>query len=299
MNSKSAENKRPNPDSGYKNAQILASSHYENFPVAGLLIPKNLRQDVAIIYWFARTADDLADENEFPAEHRMEALDAFEERFHALMNGAYQNDFEAALHATIQSRNLTPELFLALLTAFRQDVVKKRYATMHELMDYCSRSANPVGRLLLELYGIRDAAAAERSDAICTALQLTNFWQDVSVDILKGRIYVPQDYMEEYGVTVEMFHRKGDTSAELRLCMAELISYTETLFEKGEGLLPYLSFRFRWEIALTIEGGRKILAKIKKIKYNTVPNRVRLRFHNIFELIIRSFIVCSISRRMP
>jgi squalene synthase HpnC len=274
---------------GYLEALRLAAAHYENFPVVSFLIPKHLRKDVAMLYWFARTADDIADEGELSIKHKLETLDAFEVRFSKLIEGDYETNVEAALDATIQSRQLTPKYFTDLLSAFRQDITKTRYADMVELLDYCRRSANPVGRLMLEVFDIRDEKAREYSDAVCTALQLTNFWQDVSVDIAKGRVYIPVDMMEKYHVTESMIISRKQT-AEYKSCMCELVRYTQELFAKGIKLLPFLSNRFRLEIAWTINGGRKILAKIEKINYYTVSERVELSRPDIIGIILKSLV---------
>ena len=161
------------------------------FPVVSILVPKNLRKHVAIIYWFARTADDFADEGNMSEDERIEKLNDFENSLNDLLNGKFKSPFEQALHQTIKQKNLTPQLFFDLLKAFKQDVVKKRYNDFDEVLDYCNCSANPIGRLILELFDIRNEEAFNYSDKICTALQLTNFYQDIEIDYEKGRIYFP------------------------------------------------------------------------------------------------------------
>ncbi|MEJ2618402.1 MAG: squalene/phytoene synthase family protein, partial [Ignavibacteriaceae bacterium] len=176
-------------DNPVKESLSLSKNHYENFPVVSFLVPKHLRKDVAIIYWFARTADDFADEGNLLPEERLRKLNEFEHRLTSLLKGNCEGDIEFALNKTIKERNLTPKYFYDLLKAFKQDVVKKSYENFEELLDYCNYSANPVGRLILELNDIRNDEAFGYSDKICTALQLTNFYQDIKVDYLKGRIY--------------------------------------------------------------------------------------------------------------
>ena len=183
-------------DKAYKSALALARSHYENFPVVSFLIPKRQRKHIAIIYRFARTADDIADEGELSGEERIKKLDELEKKIDEIVTGAYKNDFDAALGETVKVNKLSPENLKNLLKAFKQDVIKKKYENFDEVLSYCKYSANPVGRLILELNKIRNVKAIEYSDSICTALQLTNFIQDIEIDYSKGRIYLPQDEME-------------------------------------------------------------------------------------------------------
>lgn len=156
----------------------LTRDHYENFPVVSFLIPKKYRKEIAIIYWFARTADDIADEGEFSSDDRLEKLEQFEKQFlESLENGSGNSNFNL-LSSVIKKNNLSTDCFTDLLSAFKQDVIKTRYSNYQEILDYCKRSANPVGRILLELFKVHDAEAINCSDKICTALQLTNFYQD-------------------------------------------------------------------------------------------------------------------------
>ena len=192
-------------ESAYISAEIFARAHYENFPVISFLIKKDLRKHVAVLYWFARTADDIADDPNLPDDEKIIKLNHFEGRLTSLLKGNCENDYEIALHNTITIMHLTPELFYDLLSAFRQDLTKKRYQSFDELLDYCKYSANPVGRLILELYGITDNLAFHYSDKICTALQLINFYQDVKIDISMNRLYFPLDEMSMFSVTENMF----------------------------------------------------------------------------------------------
>ena len=192
----------------YKLALDFTRKHYENFPVVSFLIPRDLRKHVAIIYWFARTADDIADEGKLSTGERLKKLDDFEEGFKRVLNGNYKSEYESVLHQTIKEKGLNPEHFTNLLKAFRQDVTKKEYANSEELLGYCQNSANPVGRLILELHGIRDENANIYSDNICTALQITNFLQDVTEDFEKGRIYLPQDELARFEINKIMFEER-------------------------------------------------------------------------------------------
>ncbi|PJA98499.1 MAG: squalene synthase HpnC, partial [Ignavibacteriales bacterium CG_4_9_14_3_um_filter_30_11] len=191
------EKQKFNIDSAYKISLDLAKSHYENFPVVSFLIPKEQRKHIAIIYWFARTADDIADEGNINNEERLKKLDELSDRIISISKDKILNEFDAAFLNTIRTKNLSPENLINLLIAFKQDVTKKRYENFDEVLNYCKNSANPVGRLILELNNINDEKAKVFSDNICTALQLTNFIQDIEIDYKKGRIYLPQDEMKK------------------------------------------------------------------------------------------------------
>lgn len=280
-----------NINSGYTKALALAKSHYENFPVVSVFIPKELRKHVAVIYWFARTADDFADDETIPAEQRMQLLISFEERLKNTLANNPAEDLDAALYNTITEKDLNPDYFLALLSAFKQDVIKTRYNRFSEVLDYCSRSANPVGRLLLELFGLHHPETVKYSDKICTALQLANFWQDVSFDIKKDRIYIPFDYMDKFAVTEDdifKFEKTSIGSRKLKNCVKELVLLTDGMFSEGEKLIPFLEGLFKYEILWTVLGGRKVLDKIKKIDYNVVRERVSLSKTDLLQLGIES-----------
>jgi len=259
-------------EKGYKSALILAQTHYENFPVVSLLIPKKIRKHVAIIYWFARTADDLADEGNEREEVRLKNLDDFELNLQNLLNGNAKNEYEFALVNTIREKKLSQQHFFYLIKAFKQDVVKKRYRNFYEVSDYCQHSANPVGRLILELFDIRDEKAFEYSDKICTALQLTNFLQDTVIDYNNGRIYLPEDEMKKFGVTEKLFEQK-DNCDNLKLLIKYNTDRIQKLFDEGKKLLPLLRGRLKYEIIWTVKGGEEILEQIKNNDYNVITYR--------------------------
>ncbi len=287
-------------ESGYSKAMSLAKSHYENFPVVSVLIPKELRKHVAVIYWFARTADDFADDETLSAEVRMKLLTQFELRLKKTLSGDPSEELDAALLNTVNERNITGQYLYDLLSAFKQDVIKTRYATLEDLLDYCRRSANPVGRLMLELFGLHNQTTVELSDKICTALQLANFWQDVSLDIKKERIYVPQSYLHKFAVSEDevMYPEKsGPNARKFKNCMHELVNITDQMFLDGEALIPLLKGVFKYEIIWTVLGGRKILEKIRKIDYNVHCERVRLSKFELLQLGISSFFYGSSQRR--
>jgi squalene synthase HpnC len=278
-----------NIEIGYREAYNLAKMHYENFPVISMLLPRRLRKDVAIIYWFARTADDFADEGSIEAPERTKSLMDFEERFKSLLNNEPSNNFDAALKNTIVSKKLTHSNFFNLLKAFKQDVTTSRYATFSEVLEYCSCSANPIGRILLELFNIRNEKAFYFSDKICTALQLTNFIQDTEIDFGKGRIYYPKDEMDKFGVTDTEFEMKKN-SLNLKMLIEFSVGRVQSLFDEGKGLFEFLSGRFKYEIDWTIRGGEEILNKIRGADFDVFTRRPVLKKSDHFKLIFKSLI---------
>ena len=276
-------------DSGYRKALELAKTHYENFPVVSLLIPAKYKNDIAIIYWFARTADDFADEGNDSSSVKLEKLRAFEERLRSLLNDNPATELEAALRNTIINRKLKPEHFFNLLIAFKQDVIKNRYKDFSELLGYCSNSANPVGRILLELFDIRNDKAFYYSDKICTALQITNFVQDTKIDFNKGRIYYTLDEMEKFGVNEKMFEM-NEISDNLKKLIEFSVTRTQSMFDEGKGLLEFLSGRFKYEIAWTIRGGEEILNKIRGADFDIFTRRPVLTKTNYLKLLIKSIL---------
>lgn len=270
----------------YKSALHFAKTHYENFPVVSFLIPEALKKHAAIIYWFARTADDIADEGNLSSEERLNKLNLFEEDFKKALKGEYKSDYERALHQTITEKELSTEHFSDLIKAFRQDVTKTEYENYQEVLDYCRYSANPVGSLILELHGIRNDDAYIYSDRICTALQITNFLQDVKTDFEKGRIYLPKDELARAGITKSMFGGN-----EINLNFKRLIEFninrTQLLFDEGRKLLKFLKGRLKYEIKWTILGGEEILKKIRENDYN-VFKRPELTKADFMKLLIKS-----------
>jgi squalene synthase HpnC len=274
-------------ETSYKEALEFAKNHYENFPVVSFLIPKELKKYVAIIYWFARTADDIADEGTCTPDVRIKKLDEFENRFTELLDGNYLNPLEYALHNTIKSKQLGIEHFYNLLNAFRQDITQNRYSSFTELLDYCKNSANPVGRLILELNNIRDNEAFLYSDKICTALQLTNFWQDTGIDYKKGRIYLPMDEMAQFGVVERMFEL-NENNLNLKALLKHNVDRTRKLFKDGKKLTGYLSGRLKYEIKWTVLGGEEILNKIELNDYNILKMRPVLNKKDFSILFLKS-----------
>jgi squalene synthase HpnC len=273
---------------GYAEAIRLAKIHYENFPVVSLLIPRKFNNDVAIIYWFARTADDFSDEGNYTDTERLEKLQAFELRLISLINDEPKDHFEAALKKTIIDRKLNPENFFNLIKAFKQDVVKNRYQKFDDVLDYCSNSANPIGRLLLELFNIKDENAVNFSDKICTALQITNFIQDTQIDYLKGRIYYPFEDMERFKVDEKVFEMRGN-NLNLKKLIEFSVNRVQEYFNEGKSLLEFLSGRFKYEIAWTIRGGEEILNKIRGVDFDVISQRPYLTKTDYIKIFIKSF----------
>ncbi len=273
-------------DEAYKEAIEFTKSHYENFPVISFLIPRHLRRHVAVVYQFARQADDIADEGNATVEERLLQLENYKAKLIKSDSALSENNFWKALHNTIDLENLTLQNFSNLLTAFIQDLTKHNYQNFDELLNYCSNSANPVGRIILELNGIRDTKANYYSDKICTALQLTNFLQDVSIDYQKGRIYLPKDEMENFGVAENIIHLKNNNSN-----FKELIKYqverVQSLFEDGENLLPFLPFALRQQIRWTINGGRGILEKIIELEFDVLNLRPKFSKIDLLKLLLQ------------
>ena len=273
----------------YSQALTIAKTHYENFPVVSLLIPKKLRKHIAIVYWFARTADDFADEGNGSEELRLERLNEFESNFKRSLEGDISNGYNFALRNTITKMNLTPQYFFDLVSAFKQDVTKGRYANFDEVLHYCNRSANPVGRIILELFDIRNEQANEYSDKICTALQLTNFLQDTVIDYEKGRIYLAKDEMQKFGVPEFLFEQK-ENNHNLKQLVKHNVERINGFFDDGKKLLTFLNGKLKAEIKWTIAGGEEILEQIKKNDYEIFNHRPKLSKAKMAGLLIKSFI---------
>ena len=270
-------------------------THYENFPVASVLCPAHLRAPIAAIYHFARTADDIADEGDATAQQRLDDLQAYRgELIAACANQPQytQPDTKLAaprtrwpqvfgpLQQAIHSWQLPPHLLHDLLDAFTQDIAQSAagatYADSAALLDYCRRSANPVGRLLLHLYGVTDPLALARSDAICTALQLINFWQDLSVDIPRGRYYLTDADCARFNVPVADIRAQRQTPNATNL-IAACARLACANMQKGAPLVHQIPGRAGWELRLVVQGGLRILDKIEAMNYATLNQRPTLR----------------------
>ncbi len=253
----------PAVDAGYRWCRELACSHYENFPVASLLLPSHLRDPIAAVYAFARTADDIADEGDAEAAERLKVLDSMSTALQCIADHQPPDEpIYQALADTIEKHQLPIDLFEKLLSAFRQDVNQHRYENFGELMDYCRRSANPVGRLLLQLQNQASERHLALSDAVCSALQLINFLQDIGQDCAENdRIYLPQDEMQRFGVD-ECALAEQHNSPALQALIQFQITRATKLLHSGSPLGTSLSGRFGLEIRTIVLGGSRILEKL-------------------------------------
>jgi phytoene synthase len=269
----------------YATCERLARSHYENFPVASRLLPKRLRPHIAAVYAFARGADDIADEGGASAAGRQEQLQAWRDRLHDAARADRSEDADrdedwvfVALGHTIRSLDLPVSLFDDLLSAFGQDTMTTRYASWRDLLDYCRRSANPVGRLVLRIAGYRDDRLDRSSDALCTALQLTNFWQDFGRDWRAGRLYVPRDVMTAAGAREEQLDGPL-LPPEWTRAIDACIDFTAARYAEGRAVCDGTRGRLRYELRLTWLGGRRILdrtgaARRRLLQYRPVLGAV-------------------------
>jgi phytoene synthase len=261
-------------DEAFAHCEARARAHYENFPV-GLFVPKPKQRYVHALYAFMRAADDFADEPQYEG-HRREKLEQWQARLEAAYAGQAEDPIFVALGETVRRLEIPRELLLDLLSAFRQDVEKSRYQSWEELLDYCRRSANPVGRLVLIVFDQRDPALGPLSDAICTGLQLANHWQDLAVDLGKDRIYVPRELLQRHGLTeAELFD--GRVDERFRALMAELVGRARELFGRGRPLCDRVGRELRFELRLTWLGGCRILDRVEAAGYDVFRRRPRHR----------------------
>lgn len=261
-------------DDAYAACARIASEHYENFPVASRLLPRALRPHVAAIYAFARTADDFADEPGRSTDERLRLLDDWRACLHGRSDVAAGPIF-VALHDTIARFDLPIDLLDDLLSAFAQDVTTSRYDTWREVFDYCRRSANPVGRLVLRLTRQATADRDRGSDAICTALQLTNFWQDFAIDWQRGRLYLPAEEWQSRGSHLQDLE-EGRLSAPWRTSLAAASARTRQLFAEGRHLCDEVSGRLRFELRATWLGGVRVLDILEASEYDVFARRPTL-----------------------
>ena len=268
-------------DAAYARCLHLARRHYENFPVASRLLPRSTRPHIAAIYAFARIADDFADEGARTASARLALLDDWRDRLRAAVVGqtvADQSDAAGifiALGDTIRRFELDPQLFEDLLSAFRQDVHTNRYQTWDELLDYCRRSANPVGRLVLRISGYREDRLDRWSDAVCTGLQLVNFWQDLERDLAKGRLYVPMETVQRAGADVTDLERRRMPEPWVR-ALTEAVDRTRGFFREGRPIADAVRGRLALELRATWLGGSRILDRLVRSRFDVFTSRPTL-----------------------
>lgn len=288
-------NPHSSPHAASPSAAPAPVTHYENFPVASLLCPPRLRAPIAAIYAFARTADDIADEGSASTSQRLWDLTAYQADLTASAAGTAPSarwpEVFVPLAAMLQRHQLPVALLHDLLSAFVQDVEKTRdnagYADRAELLDYCRRSANPVGRLLLHLYGVHDDEALLQSDAICTALQLINFWQDLSVDLPRGRFYLPEADCTAHGVQRADLQALRSTPQTTEL-IAVSASWARASMLKGQELVHRLPGRGGWELRLVVQGGLRILDKVDALHGASLHTRPRIRVWDVPLMLARA-----------
>ena len=265
----------------------LPVDHYENFPVASWLLPRRLRPPIEAIYGFARGADDVADEGDAPQSERLAGLDRYSRALDQIEAGAAPQPEFGRIAAAIRDYALPIALLRDLIDAFRQDVARKRYATYAELLDYSRRSANPVGRLVLHVMEMATPPNVERSDAICSALQFINFWQDVEVDWRKGRIYIPKEDLDGFGVREEdIAARRADE--RWRALMAFECARSRALLASGAPLARELPGRLGLEIRATVAGGARILDRIEAAGGDVFRHRPTLGKGDWIRILVRS-----------
>ncbi len=261
---------------GHGESRSVSVDHYENFPVASWLCPADLRAPITAIYRFARSADDIADEGRASPEARVAELAAFRADLLAVATGGAASprwpEVFGPLAQAIVRHGLPVGLLADLLDAFSDDAREIRYADRVGLLDYCRRSANPIGRLLLHLYRIDDARALAQSDAICSALQLANFWQDLGVDAARGRLYVPAADAARHGVALDDVLARRD-SARLHALVTELVAWARALMLEGAPLVDTVGGRAGWELRFVVQGGLRILDKIDRLGGATLSDR--------------------------
>jgi len=268
-------------DAAYAACLRLARQHYENFPVASRLLPAEARPHIAAVYAFARIADDFADEGDRSDQARLALLDGWRQHLHRAAAGqapadaSDQSAIFVALGETMRRCSLDVTLFDDLLSAFKQDVVTKRYETWDDLLDYCRRSANPVGRLVLRIAGYRDRQLDEWSDAVCTALQLANFWQDLEIDWRKGRLYVPLSMVQASNADLRDLGRRR-MSPEWQRALADVTARTRALFDFGRPVADGVRGRLRWELRATWLGGMRILDRLERERFDVFRRRPKL-----------------------
>ncbi|TXI96706.1 MAG: squalene synthase HpnC [Burkholderiaceae bacterium] len=266
----------------------MTINHYENFPVASILVPAQLRPAVRTIYAFARSADDFADEGDHTDEERIALLDNYDQALLEIEQGSSPSiPLFVSLSEIIRQHQIPVSLFRDLLSAFKQDIRIKRYDHFDELLEYCRRSANPVGRIMLDLFGQTSASNLEQSDAICTALQLINFWLDVAIDLEKGRIYLPQEDLHRLNIA-DFESEARSASRKWQDLMSFQVQRARELMYQGAPLAKTIGGRFGFELRMVVHGGLRILEKIEAVQYDVFNHRPTLNKKDLARLFWRS-----------
>lgn len=275
------------PQQAKKYCLDIANDHYENFPVVSFLTPKTLRAPIAAVYTFARIADDFADEGDVSPADRLKYLQEFGAKLDLTISNTPPNEaLFVALHSVIDRYQLPLRLFHDLLAAFTQDVTKTRYKNFEEVLHYCQLSANPIGRILLCLYGQNTAKNILLCDKICTALQIINFLQDVHEDLERGRVYLPQDEINMYGITIEQISAKQNL-LQWRKLMDKQINRVRSMMREGSLLTRFLKGRLRFNLKMTVAGGLRILEKLEQDTSRGLNQRLVLSKKNWLGILIK------------
>lgn len=270
----------------FAHCQQIAREHYENFPVASVLLPKELRPHICAIYAFSRAADDIADEGDLSVEERLQQLDEWEKNLDNASSGKPNSLIFIALATTIAQHSIPVQLLHDLLTAFKMDARNNGYATMDDLLFYCRHSANPIGRLVLHLFNLATPERMQFADMICTGLQLVNFWQDISIDLPRGRVNIPREIMESFECPLEQLCN-GTFTSNCQQMIQHLTERAEDFLREGSRLLPMIPHRrLRWELTLTVRGGLAIAQKIRAADYNTLTVRPTLNMMDKIKLVM-------------
>jgi squalene synthase HpnC len=273
-------------DEAFEYCAAITNAHYENFPVASLFLPEEKRPYIQAIYAFSRTADDFADELSRTKEERLELLNGWDEKLRLCYEGIADHPIFIALGETVKRLNIPIDPLRDLLIAFKRDVTQNRYETFDDLLSYCKCSANPVGRLVLMVFGYRDEELFKLSDNICTALQLANFWQDVAVDLMKDRVYIPLDDMKKFGFSLENWSN-GVLDESFRTLMKFEVERTREMFYAGAELPLLVERDLQLELKLVWLGGMTILKKLEIIRYDVFNQRPTLTTKNKLWILLK------------
>ncbi len=285
-----------NFDEAFIHCEKITKNHYENFPVASVLIPKEKRKYVYAVYSFARYADDIADSAILSSEQKLARLNLLEDELDCVLNNHLENLQEEtkyifiALCKTLKDLNIPSIEFKNLLIAFKQDSVKDKYNTFEELLEYSKYSANPVGHLVLYIFGyngMRDKKLFELSDYICTGLQLINFWQDVARDLEINRVYIPNEILQKHYYSYELLNNKVENENYINI-IKELIIKTKEIYKKGEELPNLVSGRLKYELKATYYGGLTVINKIEKLNYRTLTTRPVVSGSDKFKILLKT-----------
>jgi phytoene synthase len=273
-----------------KPLQVLAETHYENFPVGSFLLPGEFRTPIRLVYAFARVADDIADEGNDSKETRLQLLGDWEGAFKRALAGDTGIRFFRELAEAAEKYAIPPSLFLDLVEAFRMDISGRDYITFEDLLFYCRHSANPVGRIVLHIFACANDETCRLSDSICTALQLANFWQDLSIDIERNRVYIPRNDFDRFGLTADDL-RIGRGTDAIRPLLKYQVERTKELFLGGRPLFRLIDKRFAFELRMTYHGGMRILEKVEQLGYDTLHHRPVLSRVDWALIAIRSLLI--------